>query len=39
MKQYHHYAYKVEAAAPFRICGVSSEISLVTRKRENGQNM
>jgi hypothetical protein len=33
VKVYHHYAYRVEAAPPFRVCGVSSEIQLVTRKR------
>eukprot|EP00882_Tetradesmus_deserticola_P002072 GHRQ01002220.1.p1 GENE.GHRQ01002220.1~~GHRQ01002220.1.p1 ORF type:complete len:413 (+),score=44.27 GHRQ01002220.1:250-1488(+) len=33
VKAYHHYAYRVEAAPPFRVCGVSSEIQLVTRKR------
>jgi len=34
VKQYHHYAYKMEAAPPFRICSVSKEITLVTRKKE-----
>lgn len=34
VKQYHHYAYKMEAAPPFRICAVSKEIPLVTRKKE-----
>jgi hypothetical protein len=33
VKVYHHYAYRVEAAPPFRVCGMSSEIQLVTRKR------
>ncbi|KAF8059755.1 LPA1 [Scenedesmus sp. PABB004] len=33
VKAYHHYAYRVEAAPPFRVCGVSREIGLVTRKR------
>jgi hypothetical protein len=34
VKQYHHYAYKMEAAAPFRICAVSEELTLVTRKKD-----
>jgi hypothetical protein len=37
VKHYHHHAYRMEAAAPFRICGVSKEIPLVTRKKEAGQ--
>lgn len=32
VKQYHHYAYKMEEAPPFRICAISAEIPLVTRK-------
>lgn len=35
VKVYHHHAYKMEAAPPFRICAVSKEIALVTRKRSN----
>ncbi|GBF90507.1 hypothetical protein Rsub_03503 [Raphidocelis subcapitata] len=34
VKAYHHYFYKTEAAPPFRICAVSKEIPLVTRKKE-----
>jgi hypothetical protein len=34
VKQYHHYAYKMEAAPPFRICAVSEELTLVTRKKD-----
>jgi hypothetical protein len=37
VKAYHHYAYKAEARPPFRVCAVSDEIELVTRKRgDNG---
>lgn len=37
VKVYHHYAYKTEAAPPFRVCAVSRELSLVTRrKRRSG---
>lgn len=32
VKVYHHFAYKIEAAPPFRVCAVSREIGLVTRK-------
>lgn len=35
VKQYHHYAYKTEAVPPFRICAVSEELPLVTRKRDD----
>ena len=35
VKVYHHHAYKMEAAAPFRICAVSREITLVTRKKSS----
>eukprot|EP00879_Flechtneria_rotunda_P026368 GHRR01028112.1.p1 GENE.GHRR01028112.1~~GHRR01028112.1.p1 ORF type:complete len:238 (+),score=58.86 GHRR01028112.1:847-1560(+) len=37
VKVYHHYAYRVEAAPPFRICGVSKEIQLVTRKKQDNK--
>eukprot|EP00878_Enallax_costatus_P004680 GHUV01004928.1.p1 GENE.GHUV01004928.1~~GHUV01004928.1.p1 ORF type:complete len:402 (+),score=109.70 GHUV01004928.1:2577-3782(+) len=37
VKVYHHYAYRMEAAPPFRICGVSQEIKLVTRKRPDNK--
>jgi hypothetical protein len=33
VKAYHHYAYKTEARAPFRVCAVSRELALVTRSR------
>lgn len=37
VKVYHHYAYKTEAKPPFRVCAVSAELSLVTRrKRRSG---
>ncbi|KAI8469311.1 MAG: hypothetical protein J3K34DRAFT_424307 [Monoraphidium minutum] len=35
VKHYHHYAYKMEAGPPFRVCAVSDEIPLVTRKKES----
>ncbi|GBF99713.1 hypothetical protein Rsub_12425 [Raphidocelis subcapitata] len=35
VKQYHHYFYKTEAVPPFRICAVSQELPLVTRKRDD----
>ena len=37
VKVYHHYAYKMEAAPPFRVCSVSEEIKLVTRKPEKSK--
>lgn len=37
VKVYHHYAYRMEAAPPFRICGVSQEIKLVMRKRPDNK--
>jgi hypothetical protein len=38
VKAYHHYAYKMEAAAPFRVCAVSEELALVTRKDAAGKS-
>jgi hypothetical protein len=32
VKVYHHFLYKMEAAPPFRMCAVSAEVALVTRK-------
>jgi hypothetical protein len=37
VKVYHHYLYKMEAAPPFRMCAVSKEVTLVTRK-SSGQH-
>lgn len=37
VKAYHHYAYKMESAPPFRICQISKEIPLVTRKTPRSQ--
>lgn len=37
VKVYHHYAYRMEAAPPFRVCGVSQEIKLVTRQRPDNK--
>lgn len=37
VKVYHHYAYKMEAAPPFRVCSVSEEIKLVTRKPDKAK--
>lgn len=34
VKVYHHYAYKMEPQPPFRVCAVSKEIPLITRKSE-----
>jgi len=34
VKVYHHFAYKIEPRPPFRVCGVSKEINLLTRKPE-----
>lgn len=36
VKVYHHYAYKTEAKAPFRVCAVSRELALVTRQKKQG---